>query len=393
MLEVLTAAPEDAILALVSAFRNDPREDKIDLGVGVYRDSAGRTPVLAAVREAEQRLHDSQTSKVYVGIAGDHGFNYQMARLVFGDALPEDRLRAVQTPGGGGGVRILAELVKRAAPAARLWLSEPTWPNHAPIAHAAGLEVHRYPYFDPATKDVRGEAMLAALATAGPGDVVVLHGCCHNPTGAELAAEHWQAIGELAVERGFLPFVDFAYQGFGDGLEEDAFGVRCLAAQVPEMLVAASCSKNFGLYRDRVGTAFILARTPPEAETALGQLSGIIRANYSMPPDHGAAVARIILEDATLRDQWVDELDRIRARMLALREALAGTLREKTGTDDYDFLARHRGMFSLIGTTPEQVDRLRAEHAIYLVRSGRINVAGLREDQIDRFTDALLAVA
>lgn len=391
MLEALTAAPEDTILALVSAFRADPREAKIDLGVGIYRDAEGKTPVLQAVRAAEQRLYDSQTTKAYVGISGDAGFNAQMARLVFGDALPADRLRVMQTPGGGGGVRILAELAKRANPDATLWLSEPTWPNHAPIAHAAGLEIRRYPYFDAATKGVRVEEMLAALATAGPGDVVVLHGCCHNPTGAELLPEHWQAIARLAVERGFLPFLDFAYQGFGDGLEEDAASVRLLAREVPEMLVAASCSKNFGLYRDRVGAAFILGRTPAEADIAQGQLSGIVRANYSMPPDHGAAVVRIILEDEALRRQWVRELDQMRTRMLALREALAGALREKTGGDDYDFLARHRGMFSLIGTTPEQVDRLSAEHGIYLVRSGRINVAGLKEDQIERFTDALLA--
>ncbi len=391
MFETLETASPDAIYAVMAAVRADPRPHKIDLSIGVYHDRARRTPIMAAVRAAERRLLESEASKSYLDLAGHDRFNAGMTALVFGDA-GQGRIRAAQTPGGTGAVRVLAELVRRARPDARLWLSAPTWPNHPAIMRAAGLETQSYPYFDAATNEVQADAMLAALGEAGQGDVVLLHGCCHNPTGAELSPEHWDAIAELALARGFLPFVDFAYQGFGDGLEEDAAGVRRLAARVPEMLVAASCSKNFGLYRDRVGCAFVLGASPERADVMLGQLLALARANYSSPPAHGAAVVGAILDEVALRAEWQAELEAMRAHMLGLREMLAASLRARSNGDRFDFLARHRGMFSLLGAAPEQVARLRDEHAIYMVGAGRINIAGLPEAEIDRFADALVTV-
>jgi aromatic-amino-acid transaminase len=391
MFENLETASPDAIYAVMAVVRADPRPHKIDLSIGVYHDRSRRSPIMAAVRDAERRLLESEATKSYLDLAGHDRFNAGMTELVFGDA-GRDRIRAAQTPGGTGAVRVLAELVKRARPDARMWLSAPTWPNHPAIMRAVGLETRTYPYFDPATNEVQAGAMLEALGEAGPGDVVLLHGCCHNPTGAELAPEHWDAIAELALARGFLPFVDFAYQGFGDGLEEDAAGVRKLAAKVPQMLVAASCSKNFGLYRDRVGCAFVLGASPERADVMLGQLLGVARANYSSPPAHGAAVVGTILDDAGLRAEWQAELDDMRAHMLGLRRTLATSLRARSNSDRFDFVERHRGMFSLIGASPEQVLRLRDEHAVHMVGSGRINIAGLPEAEVDRFADALVTI-
>jgi aspartate/tyrosine/aromatic aminotransferase len=391
MFETLETASPDAIYAVMAAVRADPRPGKIDLSIGVYHDRERRSPIMRAVREAERRLLETEETKSYLDLAGHDLFNAGMTALAFGDAARE-RIRAVQTPGGTGAVRVLAELIKRAWPDARMWLSGPTWPNHPAIMRAVGLETRSYPYFDPSTNEVQAAAMLGALAQAGPGDVVLLHGCCHNPTGAELMPEHWDAIADLAVAQGFLPFIDFAYQGFGDGLEQDALGVRRLAAKVPEMVVAASCSKNFGLYRDRVGCAFVLGASPERADVMLGQLLGVARANYSSPPAHGAAIVGAILDDAALRAEWRAELDDMRSHMQGLRRVLAASLRARSNGDRFDFIARHRGMFSLIGATGEQVARLRDEHAVYMVGAGRINIAGLPEAEVDRFADALIAV-
>jgi aspartate/tyrosine/aromatic aminotransferase len=391
MFETLETASPDAIYAVMAAVRADPRPGKIDLSIGVYHDRERRSPIMRAVREAERRLLETEETKSYLDLAGHDLFNAGMTALAFGDAARE-RIRAVQTPGGTGAVRVLAELIKRAWPDARMWLSGPTWPNHPAIMRAVGLETRSYPYFDPSTNEVQAAAMLGALAQARPGDVVLLHGCCHNPTGAELMPEHWDAIADLAVAQGFLPFIDFAYQGFGDGLEQDALGVRRLAAKVPEMVVAASCSKNFGLYRDRVGCAFVLGASPERADVMLGQLLGVARANYSSPPAHGAAIVGAILDDAALRAEWRAELDDMRSHMQGLRRVLAASLRARSNSDRFDFIARHRGMFSLIGATGEQVARLRDEHAVYMVGAGRINIAGLPEAEVDRFADALIAV-
>ncbi|MBN9073580.1 MAG: aspartate/tyrosine/aromatic aminotransferase [Rhizobiales bacterium] len=393
MFETLQPAAPDKILALIGLFRDDPRPGKIDLGVGVYKDPEGRTPIMRAVRAAEQRLYDEQTTKTYVGPAGDAAFNAAMIRLAFGDDADLSRLRAVQTPGGSGALRALAELLKRARPDATVWVSDPTWPNHVPILAAAGLKTATYPYFDARSGSVRFEEMLGALEKARRGDAVLLHGCCHNPTGANLAPDQWEVLADLLVEHELYPFVDIAYQGFGEGLEADAAGLRVLTERVPEMLIASSCSKNFSVYRDRVGAAMLLARTPAEADVALSQLLSVGRSLYSMPPDHGAAAVRIVLCDPGLRADWEGELDTMRERMIRLREKLAEALRRRSNSDRFDFIAGHRGMFSRLGLTVDQVRRLREEHAVYMVDDSRINVAGLPEDRLDDLAMAIVSVA
>jgi aspartate/tyrosine/aromatic aminotransferase len=393
MFETLETPPPDKILALSAAFRADPRPGKLDLGVGVYRDAEGRTGVMRAVKAAETRLLAAQDTKTYLGPAGDEGFGAAMTGLVFGAAAPLDRLRAAQAPGGTGALRLLADLIARARPGATVWLSDPTWPNHAGVMRGAGLKPRTYPYFDAASGAVDFEAMRAALSGAAAGDVVVLHGCCHNPTGANLTADQWREIAALALSRGFVPFVDLAYQGFGDGLEADAEGTRILAAAVPEMLVAASCSKNFAIYRERVGCAMVLSATPAVAAVTLEQMKAAARVLWSMPPDHGAAVVRMVLEDKALRADWEAELEAMRLRMLDLRAALAEALRARTNSGAFDFVARHRGMFSLLGLTPAQVERLRAEHGVYAVGDSRINVAGLTPAGIAKLVEAVAAVA
>ncbi|SIT55398.1 Aromatic-amino-acid aminotransferase [Mesorhizobium prunaredense] len=392
MFENLQPAPADKILALIGLYRADPRPGKVDLGVGVYKDRDGKTPVMRAVREAEKRLLQSQDTKTYLGLAGDTGFNTAMARLVFGPAAELTRIRAAQAPGGSGALRLVAELLKRTRSDATIWLSDPTWPNHMPVMRAAGLQIREYPYFDAASGAVRFADMMSALATARSGDVMLLHGCCHNPTGANLDTAQWAEIADLVVERGLLPFVDIAYQGFGEGLDADAAGLRLLAAKVPEMVVASSCSKNFAVYRDRVGAAMILAKDSAQADVAMSQMLSAARAMYSMPPDHGAAAVRIVLEDATLRADWEAELEEMRMRMLRLRVQFAEALRRQSNSDRFDFVASHRGMFSRLGLSEAQVERLRAEHGVYMVGDSRINVAGLPEDGMDALAKAIVSV-
>ncbi|MER8825602.1 aspartate/tyrosine/aromatic aminotransferase [Mesorhizobium sp. M0938] len=392
MFEDLQPAPADKILALIGLYRADPRPDKVDLGVGVYKDRDGKTPVMRAVREAEKRLLQSQDTKTYLGLAGDTGFNTAMARLVFGPAAELTRIRAAQAPGGSGALRLVAELLKRTRSDATIWLSDPTWPNHVPVMRAAGLQIREYPYFDAASGSVRFAEMMSALATARSGDVVLLHGCCHNPTGANLDTAQWAEIADLVVECGLLPFVDIAYQGFGEGLDTDAAGLRLLAEKVPEMVVASSCSKNFAVYRDRVGAAMILAKDGAQADVAMSQMLSAARAMYSMPPDHGAAAVRIVLEDATLRADWEAELEEMRLRMLRLRVQFAEALRRQSNSDRFDFVASHRGMFSRLGLSEAQVERLRAEHGVYMVGDSRINVAGLPEDGMEALAKAIVSV-
>jgi aromatic-amino-acid transaminase len=392
MFETLQPAPADKILALIGLYRNDPRPGKVDLGVGVYKDIDGRTPVMRAVREAEKRLLASQDTKTYLGLAGDTGFNAAMIKLAFGEKADHSRIRAAQAPGGSGALRLVAELLQRTRAGATVWLSDPTWPNHPPVMRAAGLKVRDYPYFDAASGTVRFDDMLAALKTAESGDVVMLHGCCHNPTGANLDAAQWAKVADVVLERGLLPFVDIAYQGFGDGLDADAAGLRLLAERVPEMVVASSCSKNFAVYRDRVGAAMILAKDGAQADVAMSQMLAAARALYSMPPDHGAAAVRMVLEDTDLKKDWETELEEMRLRMLRLRVAFAEALRRQSNSDRFDFVASHRGMFSRLGLTEAQVERLRAEHAVYMVGDSRINVAGLPEDGMDDLAKAIVSV-
>jgi aromatic-amino-acid transaminase len=392
MLETLDHQPTDKIIELIALFAADPREGKIDLGVGVYKDAEGRTPVMRAVKTAEARLHATQSTKSYVGLLGDLAFVEAMAALALGPDRPRARLCGAQTPGGTGAIRQLSELVRRANPAATVWLPEPTWPNHPAILAHLGIAQRGYRYFDPATRQVDVAGMMADLAGMAAGDVLLLHGCCHNPTGANLALDDWRALADLASARGAVPLVDLAYQGFGDGLELDVAGLRAMADRVPELLLAASCSKNFGLYRDRVGVALALCRSEDEAARTRANLAALNRLNYSFPPDHGAKVVETILADPELRADWAAELEAMRVRMLELRRGLAEALRRAANSDRFDFIAAHRGMFSLIGASPEQVRRLRDEHGVYMVADSRINVAGLPAQELDRLAAAIVAV-
>ncbi|MGR9438695.1 amino acid aminotransferase (plasmid) [Rhizobium leguminosarum] len=392
MFETLTAAPPDKILSLSVLYRNDARPTKMDLGVGVYKDSQGATVIMRAVRDAEKRLYESQTSKTYVGMAGDEGFNKAMLKLVFGETADLSRMFACQTAGGSGALRTIADLLAKARADATVWLSDPTWMNHVPILKAAGLNIATYPYFDPASGTVKAEAMLKGLKQAKAGDIILVHGCCHNPTGANLTIEQWSLVADLLVERDLFPFIDLAYQGFGDGLEADAAAVRLLASKVPEMAVATSCSKNFSVYRDRVGAVLLMGRDAESVKIAGSQALATTRVLYSMPPDHAAAAVRLILEDDTLRADWKSELEAMRLRMLNLRKGFAEALRRQSNTSRFDFIADHRGMFSRLGLTEAQVDRLRDEFGIYMVGDSRFNVAGLREDRLDDLAKAVVSV-
>jgi aspartate aminotransferase len=377
MLTDLKEQPADKILMLMSMFREDPREDKIDLGVGVYRDPEGRTPVMRAVKEAERVVWETQGTKAYTGLAGDPAFSVAMRGLVLGGAVADDRVAAVATPGGTGAVRQALELTGLASPNATVWLPDPTWPNHNSIVAYLGRPSATYRYYDAATGRVDAEGLLADLAKARRGDVVVLHGCCHNPTGADPDAALWERIASALEETGAIPLVDIAYQGFGNGLEEDAAGTRLLATRLPEVLVAASCSKNFGVYRDRAGLLMAVAPDAAAAKLAQGTLAFLNRQNYSFPPDHGARIVQTVLDTDPLRSDWEAELDAIRGNMIALRRQLAAELRQRTNSDRFDFLAEHRGMFSRLGLDAAAVQALRDRHGVYLVGDSRMNVAGL----------------
>ncbi len=393
MLETLTPQPPDKIIEMMGLFRADTRAEKLDLGVGVYKDGDGRTPVMRAVKAAEKRLLETQDSKSYVGLLGDLGFVDAMRDLVLAGAVPNDRIVGAQAPGGTGAIHQLLELVRMARPEATVWYSDPTWPNHPAIVRHVGLKGATYRYFDTDTRGVATAALLEDLGKVARGDVVILHGCCHNPTGANLDAAEWRQVTALLNERGAVPFIDIAYQGFGDGLDDDAAAVREMAGQVPEMLLAASCSKNFGLYRDRVGVALVISGDVKTAELAKGALASLNRLNFSFPPDHGAKVVEIILSDPALRADWQAELEEMRLRMLSLRAQLADALRRETNSDTFDFVKHHRGMFSRLGLPGEQVLKLRSEAAIYMVGDSRVNVAGLPEKGMEALAKAIVATA
>jgi aspartate aminotransferase len=390
MFENLTKAPGDKILALMGEYASDTRPTKIDLGVGVYKDEQGVTPVMSAVRKAEERILSNEKTKTYLGIAGNKGYGAAVLDLVLADSVDRARVRIAQAPGGTGSLWVLMQLINRARPGATIHVSDPTWANHNPIAINSGLEVATYPYFDPETRGVRFEQMLDALDQFGPGDIVLLHGCCHNPTGANLTNEQWDQVAASLAKTGALPFIDLAYLGFGDGIEADAYGTRKILSSVPEALIAFSGSKNFGLYRERVGAAILVARNGEEADVTNSQLLNIIRGAYSQPPDHGAEIIRTILEDATLRAEWEAELAIMRNRMISLRKKLADAIRERSNATDFDFVADHRGMFSLLGLTNDAVEHLKAESGVYMTGDSRINVAGIPEDRIGVLADAFL---
>lgn len=391
MLENLTAQPADKILALVAKFRADPRTDKVDLGVGVYRDANGNTPVMRAVKEAERRILADQSTKAYTGLAGDPAFGAAMRDLVLGDCVLPERVAAVATPGGTGAVRQALELIKLAAPKATVWLSQPTWPNHPSIIKYLGMPMAEYRYFDSATRGVDFAGMLADLETVAAGDVVLLHGCCHNPTGANLTYEQMAQVIGILQNKGAVPLVDIAYQGFGDGLDEDAKATRQIASSFENCLIAASCSKNFGVYRERTGILMAVAKDADQQALTQQNLTFLNRQNYSFPPDHGARVVTTILTDPELRADWEDELEETRKGMLALRQQLADELKRLTNSDRFDFLADHRGMFSRLGTTPEMVEKLRADHGIYMVGDSRMNIAGLNAQTVPALAKAIVA--
>ena len=390
MFDTLKPQPADKILALMDEFRADPRADKIDLGVGVYRTPEGRTPVMRAVKAAEKRLWETQETKSYVATTGDPAFTDAMRQLILAHVVDPARIAAAAMPGGTGAVRQAAELVRHAEPSATVWLSAPTWPNHPSILRYLGMPMREYRYFDAATGTVDAEGMFEDLAQVRPGDAILVHGCCHNPTGANLTEAEWGRLADLCVEKEAVPFVDLAYQGFGDGLAEDAAGVRLLAGRVPEMMVAASCSKNFGLYRDRAGALLVLCRTPDAAKVAQGTLGWLNRQNFSFPPDHGTRIVQTILADDGLRADWTAELEEIRTSMLSLRDQLAAELRQRTNSDRFDFIAAHRGMFSRLGATPEQVQAMRRDHGVYAVGDSRINIAGLNATTVPILAAAMV---
>lgn len=390
MFETLSKAPGDKILALMGEYAADPRPTKIDLGVGVYKDEQGTTPVMSSVRKAEERILASEKTKTYLGIAGNKGYGAAVLDLALADSVDRSRVRIAQAPGGTGSLWVLMQLVNRARPGATVWVSDPTWPNHNPIAENSGLKVKTYPYFDTATRGVKFGEMLAALDGLGQGDVVLLHGCCHNPTGANLSPEQWDKVANSLARTGALPFIDLAYLGFGDGLEADAYGTRKVLSEVPEALVAFSGSKNFGLYRERVGAAILVARDAAQADVANSQLLNIIRGAYSQPPDHGAEIIRTILEDKALRAEWEAELEVMRNRMIRLREKLSEAIRQRSNSKDFDFIAAHRGMFSLLGLENSVVEHLKATNGIYMIGDSRINVAGIPEDRVGELADAML---
>ncbi len=395
MFERLEPAPPDAILGISEAFKSDPNPAKINLSVGVYKDANAETPVLACVKEAERRILESESTKSYLGIDGLPEYGRLVRELLFGtnhEVITSSRSVSVQAPGGTAAIRVAAEFIKKLFPSARMWCSQPTWPNHPKVFDAAGLQVGTYPYFDAENHNLDFESMLAALRDIPSGDAICLHACCHNPSGVDPTREQWQAIADVVYEGGLLPLLDFAYQGFGDGLREDAVAIKEFCRPGCELLVASSFSKNFSLYRERVGALTVVAADADAAQTVLSQLKACVRANYSNPPAHGAAIVEHILGDVELRAQWEDELSQMRDRINGMRHLFSETMKAKAPQHDLSFITQGRGMFAFSGLTGEQVDQLRDKHSIYMVRSGRINVAGMSEDNMDRLCSAIASV-
>ncbi|HGM6988487.1 aromatic amino acid transaminase [Serratia nevei] len=395
MFEKITAAPADPILGLTDIFRADARPNKINLGIGVYKDETGKTPVLTSVKKAEQYLLENETTKNYLGIEGIPAFASCTQALLFGKESPivaDRRARTAQTPGGTGGLRVAADFIANQTSAKRIWISNPSWPNHKNVFSAVGLEVLEYAYYDATNHALDFDGLLNSLKLAQAGDVVLFHGCCHNPTGIDPTAEQWAQLAELSVANGWLPLFDFAYQGFANGLEEDAQGLRIFAAKHQELIVASSYSKNFGLYNERVGACTIVAADADTADRAFSQVKAAIRANYSNPPSHGAAVVATILGNDALRAMWEQELTDMRQRIHRMRQLFVNTLQEKGAQQDFSFIIQQNGMFSFSGLTKEQVLRLREEFGVYAVNSGRVNVAGMTPDNMAPLCEAIVAV-
>ncbi len=395
MFEQVTAAPPDSILGLTEAFKKDARPEKLNLSVGVFKDDKGQTPVLKCVKEAERRLLDVEATKTYLSIEGPAEYGRAVRELMFGadhEIVKSNRTCTAQCPGGTGALRVAADFTRKLFPNATAWFSTPTWPNHQGIFKSAGLNVAAYPYFDAAKNSLDFDGMIGVLGQVATGDIVCLHGCCHNPSGVDPTAEQWMKIADVLADRKALPLLDFAYQGFGRGLKEDAVGLMSLARPGAEMLVASSFSKNFGLYNERVGALTLVAKDAAQAETALSQIKTCVRTNYSNPPSHGGAIVTTVLSDATLRQQWDGELAEMRNRINGMRTLFQQSMAKRPTGRDWLFITKQTGMFSFSGLKPEQVDALREKHGIYIVRDGRINVAGMSADSMDRLCDAIVAV-
>ena len=390
MFNSLQQQPADKILALMQVYKEDPRENKIDLGVGVYKDASGQTPIMQSIKRAEHMLWETQDTKSYVGLTGTPEFSETMIDLVLGDKFDKNLTASAATPGGTGAVRQAFELGKMANPNLRVFVSDPTWPNHLSILKYLGIPVEPYRYFDAKTRAVDFSSMMTDLENAKEGDLILLHGCCHNPTGANLKAPEWDAVIELLLKSGATPMIDIAYQGFGDGLEEDASGVRKLVKSVPETIIAASCSKNFGIYRERTGLLIVVSHDKDARDLNQSTLAFLNRQNFSFPPDHGARLVTMVLSDEELKRSWMEELEAVRTSMLSLRTQLATELEKLSGSNRFGFLADHRGMFSRLGASPEQVNELRENHAVYMVGDSRLNIAGLNSKTVPVLAKAIV---
>jgi len=391
----LSPAPPDAILGLTEAFKKDPNPAKVNLGVGVYQDDHGLTPIMKSVKAAEAHLLATEKSKTYQSISGAPEYKAHVQTLLFGadhPAVKAGRVRTAHTPGGTGGLRVGAEFLKQVAPKARVWVSAPTWANHPGIFAAAGFEVSAYPYYAAASNGLDFDGMVAALKKVPAGDIVLLHVCCHNPTGVDLTAEQWREVAAIAANGGWLPFMDFAYQGLGDDLQTDRQGLLAMANVVPELFVASSFSKNFGLYRDRTGALTMLAKEAQAADAAFSHVEKTIRVIYSNPPAHGGLIVSTILNDANLRTQWDEDVREVRDRIRTVRSQFVKKLAERGVKRDFSFIERQKGMFSFSGLTDDQVLRLREEKSIYIVKGGRINVAGITSAKVDYLCDAIADV-
>ncbi|GAB2915652.1 amino acid aminotransferase [Rheinheimera gaetbuli] len=395
MFAQLQPVATDPILGLMAAYKEDPNPNKVDLGVGVYKDEQGHTAVLKCVKEAEALRLKQEDSKTYIGMAGDLGFNSHIEKLAFGKAhkvLLANRVTTAHTPGGTGALRVAAEFIKKANPNATIWVTSPTWANHISMFKAAGLNVKEYTYYDYTTKGLNEEAMFADLATVPAGDVVLVHACCHNPSGMDLTFAQWQRFTDVAKERGFTPLVDMAYQGFGSGLDEDAKGLRHLADNVEEMILCSSCSKNFGLYRERIGAVSIVAADSKVTDVARVNLLSVVRSIYSMPPAHGAIIVANILDSNELTSLWHEELAEMRNRINSYRQLIIDKLAGEGVQQDFSFITRQHGMFSFLGINKEQISRLRNEFSVYMVDSSRVSIAGLNHSNIDYFAKSVATV-
>ena len=392
MLEQLQQQPPDKILALMQTFKEDPRANKLDLGIGVYKNENGQTPIINAVKKAEKILWEQETTKSYTKLTGDSDFQTVMKELIFSDCVSEDIISTAHTPGGTGAIRQAFELIKLASPNSKIWISNPTWPNHISILKFLNIPYSEYVYFDKKTCELNFDGMMESLKNTKPGDIILLHGCCHNPTGANLNNDQWKELQKFLCDNQLVPLIDLAYQGFGDGLDEDAYGVRLLAKKCKEVILAASCSKNFGIYRERTGILFTISENKKIKNISSNTLAFLNRQNFSFPPDHGGKLVTLILKNEELKSSWIKELNEMRLNMLDIRKSLAEELRKKSQSNRFDFLETHRGMFSLLGATKDQVLSMREKHAIYMIEDSRVNIAGLNKKRLSKLAGAIIDV-